>query len=75
MKDLFYQDTQVGNGVQYCYAAVAIQKGNPYFSELSKQVEAEIPKNPAPVPPQISHGPLCDDPKPATKPVKTKKPH
>lgn len=72
VKDLFYQDKQVKNDTKYCYAAVAMQKGNKYFSELSKQVEAEIPESPAPVSPQISKDHLCDDPPMAANPLKSK---
>lgn len=72
VKDLFYQDTQVGNDSKYCYAAVAMQRGSPYFSELSKQVEAEIPKSPTPIPPFISTDNLCEDPSPAPNAKKTK---
>ena len=72
VKDLFYQDKQVKNDSKYCYAAVAMQKGNPYFSEFSKQVEAEIPQSPAPIPPYVSTDHLCDDPIPTPKAMKTK---
>ncbi len=72
VKDLFYEDNQVKNDSKYCYAAVAMQRGSPYFSELSKQAEAEIPQSPAPVAPQISKDHLCDDPPSTAKPLKSK---
>jgi len=71
----FYTDTQVRNGAQYCYVAVAVEIGNGKFSEFSNQVQVDIPEDPTPLSPaQSSSGHLCDDkepsPKPRSKPLK-----